>query len=229
MYDIFFLSYDEPNADSNFNLLKSKHPQVKRTHGVKGILNAHQECAKRSLTKYFFVVDGDNIILDNFKFEVTDTVNTENVLVWRSINSVNKLIYGYGGVKLLPKSLILNMPELIVDMTTSLSTHFKIVNTIASITKFDTSPFNTWRGAFRECVKLSSKIIDRQKDDQTSQRLDVWCSERGNSDFGEFAINGALEGKKYGNTYKNNIDKLKLMNDFAWLNQYFNEVNNLRK
>lgn len=222
MYDIFFLSYDEQNADQNYELLKSKFFNAKRVHGVTGILNAHKECAKKSLTKFFFVVDGDNIILDDFNFDVHQEFNDENVLVWRSVNSVNKLVYGYGGVKLLPKKLILNVPELIVDMTTSLSKNFKIVDTVASITKFDTSPFNTWRGAFRECVKLSSKIIDRQKDDQTQERLAVWCSEMGDSEFGKYSVAGANAGKEYGSANKNNIDNLKLINDFDWLKQYFN-------
>lgn len=222
MYDIFFLSYDEINADENFNLLKSKFPHTKRIHGIEGILNAHKECAKKSLTKNFFVVDGDNIIANDFNFSVDDSLLTDdNVLVWRAINPVNKLVYGYGGVKLLPKKLILNMPNLIVDMTTSLSNKFKIVNIISSITKFNTSPFNAWRGAFRECVKLSSKSIDRQKNDQTEERLNIWRTINYNADFGEYVLMGAAHGEEYGTINRTDLEKLRLINDFNWLKKYY--------
>jgi phosphoribosylpyrophosphate synthetase len=33
---------------------------------------------------------------------------------------------------------------------------------VSNITAFNTDPYSTWKSAFRECVKLSSKIIDRQ-------------------------------------------------------------------
>lgn len=223
MYDVFLLSYDEENADVNYIRLKSKIPNTKRIHGISGILNAHKACAKKSLTKYFFVVDGDNYIVDNFNFIVDKNIIQEDkVLVWRAINPVNKLVYGYGGVKLLPKKLILSQNELIVDMTTSLSSKFGIINEIASITKFNTSPFNAWRGAFRECVKLSSKSIDRQNDEQTLERLDIWCTINYNADYGDFVLRGANEGKEFGEKNRNNIKELKKINDFNWLREQFN-------
>ena len=224
MYDVFFLSYDELNADANYERLKSKVANAKRIHGVSGILNAHKACAKKSLTKYFFVVDGDSYIVDDFNFIIDKSnIQEDKVLVWRAINPVNKLVYGYGGIKLLPKKLILSKSELIVDMTTSLSGNFGIVDEIASITKFNTSPFNAWRGAFRECVKLSSKTIDRQKEDQTQERLDVWCSINYNAEYGEYVLKGANSGRNFGLTYKNDVNKLKLINDFSWLREQYNK------
>mgnify|MGYP001460781096 CR=1 FL=1 len=32
--DIVFMSYDEPNADQNWEKLKTKYPRAKRVHGV---------------------------------------------------------------------------------------------------------------------------------------------------------------------------------------------------
>ena len=37
MFDIIFISFDEPNADENWKLLKEIAPHAKRVHGVKGI------------------------------------------------------------------------------------------------------------------------------------------------------------------------------------------------
>ncbi len=55
IYDIVFISYNEPNADSNFQALKDKQPTAKRVHGVKGIHNAHIKAAEISDTPLFWV------------------------------------------------------------------------------------------------------------------------------------------------------------------------------
>ena len=68
--DIIFLSYDEPNADDNWHKLKDRYPHAKRVHGIKGIWEAHCECAKVSRSDHFFLVDGDNEILPEFDFEL---------------------------------------------------------------------------------------------------------------------------------------------------------------
>ena len=67
--DIIFLSYDEPNADANFERLQSRFPYTKRVHGVQGIANAHAKAAKESDTRLFYVIDGDTEVFDTFRFE----------------------------------------------------------------------------------------------------------------------------------------------------------------
>ena len=66
MYDIVFISYQEPNADENYGKLKERFPLAKRLHGVKGIHQAHIAAAKKCFTKMFWIVDGDAIIENNF-------------------------------------------------------------------------------------------------------------------------------------------------------------------
>ena len=104
MFDIVFLSYKEENANDNWEKLKSRFPYAKRVDGVEGLLNSHREAARRANTKMFYVVDGDNIVSDNFSFSfVPDDNNLHNTHIWRCLNPVNGLIYGYGGIKLFPK------------------------------------------------------------------------------------------------------------------------------
>jgi hypothetical protein len=218
-YDIIFISYNEPNADENFAKLKSRFPYAQRVHGVKGIHQAHIAAAKKSFTKMFWVVDGDAEIVDTFNFDyVADAWSQECVHVWRSINPVNGLEYGYGGVKLLPKALTAKMDITKPDMTTSISPLFKAIDEVSNVTKFNTDPFNSWKSAFRECVKLSSKIIDRQDDTETVLRLNRWCTVGSDLD----AINGAIAGQEYGATHKDDVDALKKINDFDWLREQFN-------
>lgn len=221
MYDIVFISYNEPNAESNWKALKERFPRVKRVDGVKGIHQAHIEAAKRSFTKMFWVVDADAEILPEFDFSNrVDEYDLETVHVWRSRNPINDLVYGYGGVKLLPRKLTLNMDTSKPDMTTSISQYFKAMPMVANITAFNTDPFNTWRSAFRECAKLASKSIDRQVTEETQFRLKIWCSVGADRPYGNYAIAGALAGRLFGETSSNNLQKI---NDFEWLREQFSK------
>ena len=221
MYDIVFISYNEPNADENWQVLKDRFPRAKRVDGVKGIHQAHIAAAKKCFTKMFWVVDADAEILDEFDFSYkVDEYDLETVHVWRSKNPVNDLVYGYGGVKLLPRKLTINMDTSKPDMTTSISQYFKAVPEIANITAFNTDPFNTWKSAFRECAKLASKTIDRQNEDETNERLETWTTVGLDRDFGEYAIRGARAGCEFGLSSSNDIF---LINDFEWLYEQFSK------
>lgn len=217
-FDIVFISYNEPNADANFQTLLSKVTtnKIYRVDGVKGIHQAHIAAAALATTDMFWVVDGDAVIVDDFNFNFNDPEKF-TVYVWRSINPVNGLEYGYGGVKLLPRKLTLAMDVNSADMTTSISTKFKAVDTVSNITAFNTDPFSTWRSAFRECVKLSSKVIDGQNDNETQIRLDRWCTIGSDLD----ALEGAQAGRAYGTKYKDNVEALKKINDFEWLTEQY--------
>lgn len=218
MYDIIFISYNEPNADSNFKKLKERFPYAHRVHGIKGIHQAHVAAAKKAFTKMFWVVDGDAEILDTFNFDYeVSKYDLECVHVWRSRNPVNGLEYGYGGVKLLPKKLTQNMDVTKTDMTTSISPLFKAIDEVSNITRFNTDPFNSWKSAFRECCKLSSKIIDRQDNAETEHRLSIWCS----TDTDLYAQDGAIMGRDYGLANKDNPEALAKINDFEWLEEQF--------
>jgi hypothetical protein len=221
-YDIIFISYNEPQADENFAKLKARFPYAQRVDGVKGIHQAHIAAARKAFTKMFWVVDADAQVLDTFNFDhAVSDYDLENVHVWRSRNPINDLEYGYGGVKLLPKSLTQNMDVSKPDMTTSISTLFKAMPEVSNITVFNVDAFNTWKSAFRECVKLASKTIDRQDDVDTNYRLNVWCTRGLDRPFGREAIEGAVQGKQYGLENKDNNEALKMINDFDWLRERF--------
>jgi hypothetical protein len=221
-YDIVFISYQEPLADVYYKYLTYRFPRAKRVHGIKGIHQAHIEAAKLCETDMVWIVDGDALITKDFKFDYQVAQwDKEVVHVWRSVNPINDLVYGYGGVKLFPRMLTINMDTSKPDMTTSISNKFKAVQEISNITGFNTDPFSTWKSAFRECTKLSSKVIDRQKDDETQQRLQTWCTKGKDRPFGEYAILGAIAGKQYGIDNVGNIEALKKINDFDWLKEQF--------
>ena len=244
MFNIVFISYNEPNADSNWVDLKNRFPDALRLHGVKGIHNAHRNSAKGLLSlesytntlvtehpknsmvssqySHFWVVDGDSTIVEDFDFTPPSDLWEDAVYVYRAQNPVTGASYGYGGIKLLPLKQTAEMVTDGVDMTTSISKNFFVVDQIASVTNFNTDPFNAWKSAFRECVKLSSKIIDRQQDKETENRLNDWLTFHSDKPFAQEVIQGAVAGKEYGRVNKGNSDALAKLNDFNWLEKYFN-------
>lgn len=217
MFDVFFLSFNEPNADAHFERLKTFAPNARRVHGVKGIHAAHQECARMASTDRFFTVDADNWIMDGFSFDLDFEPDEQSVYVWRCRNGVNGLIYGYGAIKLFPTGGVRAMATNTVDMTTSVSLSYRIVHQIASETRFNTSPFEAWKSGFREAVKLSSGIIDRQKDEETLTRLDAWCAKGASALHGDMCIDGARMGRSYGTRHARDREALAKINDFDWL------------
>lgn len=221
-FDIVFISYNESYADANYQRLLNRFPHAKRINGVKGIHQAHLAAAKICATDYFWVVDADAEIVSTFDFNYNVNFYEEpKVRVWRSKNAVNDLVYGNGGVKLLPRMNVIRMSTSSVDMTTSISQLYEPVFELSNINNFNTDEFSAWRSAFRECAKLSSKVIDRQVDDETTYRLGVWCSVGENKPFGKYVIAGALDGKKFGEQHKDNKAMLSKINDFNWLEKRY--------
>lgn len=229
MLDVFFLSYDEPFADENFELLTLTVPIAKRVHGVDGILNAHKECARRSNTHNFYVVDADAVVKEDFCFSwmptsqiqyAPDITESDCVHVWLSENPVNGLVYGHGGVKCFPTAALLDITtDQYVDMTTSLGP-LVVHSNVSNVTMYNTDPYNAWKTAFRECVKLASGIMPNDDNVVRLERLRVW-QECADGDFGYYSKLGAIQGADFGMYYNNNSSALAHINDFAWLSAQF--------
>jgi len=226
MFDIVFISYEESNAEDNWHLLRSRFGQAKRVHGVPGIHAAHIEAANVVSTDMFYCVDGDAVIYEQFAFdlEVLDH-QLDHVHVFRAVNPINDLVYGYGAVKLLPTADVrqLSRRHYKPDMTSSINRKYKVVNQVSNLTAFNTDPFNTWRSAFRECAKLASGVIDGQVDQETQQRLETWCTVGQKRPYGHWCLLGAQAGRTFG--YDNRgTDALMRINDWQWLREQYEKT-----
>jgi hypothetical protein len=221
--DVIFISYDETNADANWQRVLKKVPFAQRVHGVKGIFEAHKVAANLAQTDMFWVVDGDAEILDDWHFDYCPSIfNRDCVHVWSSRNPINELVYGYGGIKLFPRQLLLDATTWHIDMTTGLG-KIKVMSRISNNTAFNTDEFSTWRSAFRECAKLTAGTIKNQIEDESQYRLDAWTSVGIDKPFGKYAIEGAKAGVEFAKQYKNDHQMLKKINDRDWLKEKFNE------
>jgi len=215
--DVVFISYKEPNAEENWQRLLTFAPNAKRIAGVTGILNAHKAAAKLATTDMFYVVDGDAWLVDNWTFDFQPSLyDRDCVYVWNSINPINSLTYGYGGVKLFPTSLLKRTTKWGTDLTTSVSNKFKIIDQISNETRFNASEFDTWRSAFRECAKLAVKT-----DNESKHRLSKWLTINMDADFTDWAKKGAMQGRDY--ALKN--PTINRVNDYEWLEQQFKTIN----
>lgn len=233
MLDVIQISYNEPDADENFEILQHYAPHAKRVQGVKGIFNAHKAAAELSETSHFYVIDADAIIEEEFSFkfkpmstklEYEHIPQTECVYVWRSRNPVNDLVYGYGGAKLFPRKAMLRAKDWRVDMTTSIGCPFVPKFQVSNITAFNTSPFDSWKSAFRECTKLASSIIENGDNIDNEYRLDIWKNRGKNRPFGLECTLGAKQGADFGAYYRGQVKVLNKINDFNWLYETYEEA-----
>lgn len=209
--DVVFLSYDELNADENYQRLKTKFTgNVHRVNGVKGIFEAHKAAAELCSTDMFYVVDADAWILDSWNFNFTPTIFDRNYIhIFQSRNPVNGLEYGNGGVKIFPKNCFDRTPG--VDVSTSLAP-VKLVNLTVCENRFNTSPFNCWRAGFREGAKLASGVIKNQNFEETYNRLVIWTTVGD-----DYTVEGAKAGEKF---IKAGGD-ISLINNFEWLKEQY--------
>ena len=223
-FDVVFISYNEPNAEANWYRVLELFPNAKRVKNVKGIFEAHKRAAEIATTDMFYVVDGDAELVDNWKFDYKPNVfDLDCVHLWTSINPINDLEYGWGGVKLFPRKLLLDAETWKVDLTTGLG-KLKYINKVSNVTSFNSDDFGTWRSAFRECAKLSSSLYQgTTTHSETEERLRVWTTVGKDRRYGEYALHGAALGKQYGLDNFNNLDALKLINNYEWMKNEFDK------
>jgi len=221
-FDVVFISYHEPNAEANWQILKERFPFAKRVKNVKGIFEAHKQAAQLATTEMFYVVDGDAEIVDDFNFDFVPPIFQMNcVHLWTSLNPINDLEYGYGGVKLFPRQVLLDAETWNIDLTTGLGP-LAFYHKVSNVTAFNTDPFNTWRSAFRECAKLSASLhMNQYQFAETEERLRIWNSVGEDKPFGTYALHGAKLGTNYGLQHFNDVEMMKKINDFEWMKNEF--------
>ena len=224
--DVIFISYNEPNAEKNWNRVKEKAPWAQRVDGVKGILQAHQAAAKLSNTDMFYVVDGDAYLVDEWQFTYKPSIfDRDCTYIWAANNPLTNLTYGHGGVKLFSKEKLLKLRKWrTLDMTTSISEKIKVISEISNVTAFNTDGFSAWKTAFRECVKLSVNIQKHPANENHKIRLAAWMNINPSIPFAESAIFGANAAIKFFEENEFDASALTKINDRDWLEQRFEET-----
>jgi hypothetical protein len=222
LQDIVFISYDEPEADVNYEKLLTKFPRAKRVHGVVGMENALAEAAKASQTPWYFAVFGKTELHPDFDFTFQpDYFQQPKHYIFYSENRVNKLVYGEMAVIMYNCNLILDNIGQEFGLDYTMSFPHEVVPIISTYGNFNTSPYHTWRTAFREVSKLYD-IQSRTPTIETDYRINIWETVA-DGDYAEWALIGAKDGREFYLAYKDNYEYRKNSFNWQWLRNYFSE------
>lgn len=210
-YSCVFLSYDEPAADYHYDELLKVWPEALRVKEVKGLDAAHKACAALAQTQRFFIIDGDNLINPNFlkqSIPKEADANPQKVYSWGSLNNVNGLFYGNGGVKFWDRDTLLkvesheNAREQKYSVDFCYGIQYQPMDFCASFLWISGSAYQAFRAGFREGVKfclidgtpISNSDFPGAVANTNLSRLMVWCSVGRDKPFGAWAMLGARLG-----------------------------------
>jgi hypothetical protein len=240
--DVFFLSFDEADADAHFADLRQKHPAAKRIHGVKGFDRAHKAAASDSRTEHFVTIDADNIVDPAF-FELSldrAVLQPRTIVSWPARNAVNGIVSGNGAVKCWPRGFVLDMrthenatgDEGRVDFVYNTD----LDKADGSIPWDEPAPMSTVYGnatpvqAFRAGFRAASRLtLVNGRPCLVSpgieaiwltnlQRLDLWLNVGADAPNGLWTLYGARLGCWLVNFAELNIT---VINNLAWFDDYF--------
>lgn len=230
----YYISYDEPNAEENWNRVRELLPLARRVHGVKGFDKAHKTCAMSCHADRFLTIDGDNWLLPSvLDHELDDTGHENVVFSFRSQNDINGLEYGNGGLKVWNAAALLNSNthEHGTDTDFCWTLQYYQVDVRGSIARSNGSQYQAWRAGYREGVKMSYINGVPMKDPRAEynniwygnrSRLNIWMSVGRDADNGEWAMLGARQG--FCDLYSGQIKNTDI-NDYDWFSQKWQQMN----
>lgn len=203
--DFFMMSLDEPNRERHWAHLRNLVPWAQHVNGVIGFDAVHRRCAELARTPYFVTVDADNVVHESFlSLEFRVPRGRRIGVCWQSVNAINGLEYGNGGLKLWEREYALGMAfhEFGEGMDFCWDTDFTSINEVHSTTYINGSAEQAFRAGYREGVKLSTAFGKRVKaadavrsiDPYVQKLLKQWCSVGLDVYNGEWAILGARYG-----------------------------------
>jgi hypothetical protein len=221
--DIVFISYDEPEADKNYQKLLTRFPTAKRVHGVEGMENALVAAAQASDTPWYFAVFAKTELHEDFKFDfVPDYFQIPKHYIFHAINRANDLVYGEMGVIMYNcKMLIDRAGQPFEGLDYTLSFPHEVIPEISAYGNFDTSPYHAWRTAFREVSKLYD-FNETEPSIDTEYRIRVWET-KAKGEFAEWVLKGAADGREFYKAHKDDPEYRKNSFEWKWLRNYYNE------
>jgi hypothetical protein len=219
--DVVFISYDEPEAERNWQTLAERCPRARRVHGVAGMETALEAAADVSTTPWYFAVFAKTRLHEDFDFEfVPDYLQQPKHYIFNCRNSVNGLEYGHMGVVLYNCRGIRELNrrgDWGLDYTLSWPT--ESIPILSCHGDFNTTAYHTWRTAFRETAKLAY-FEQQQSTVEGSYRLRTWLT-RAQGVHSEWCLRGAQDGEKFFQECAGDLDQLRQSFRWQWLRERF--------
>jgi hypothetical protein len=217
--DIIFLSNGEAIADENYehllNITKDKPNRVVRIDGINGRVASQHAAANASKTAWYFLVNGKLEVNPDFDFawQPNRFILNRKHYIFNATNPVNGLEYGHMAIVANNKNVTLDTVVRGLDFT--MDGEIEVINANSGTARYNSSIWDTWRTAFRECIKLAYAT-----DDDSKKRLEIWTT-IANGEYGEYSILGAKDAMQYCESVDSNLEKLMLSYDWAWLHDRF--------
>jgi hypothetical protein len=223
LQDVVFISYDEPDADQNWEMLIAQCPRAVRIHGVKGMETALEAAADVATTPWYFAVFAKTKIYETFDFSyVPDYMQQPKHYIFNCLNIVNDLEYGHMGIVMYNSASIRQVnrqKDFGLDYT--LSAPHESVPLLSCYGLFNQSPYHTWRTAFRESAKLAY-FESIAPSVEGAYRLNIWKT-HAHGNYAEWCLQGAKDGVEFFATTQGSLDRLKLSFRWEWLRNYFEQ------
>ena len=215
--DVVFISNGESMAEQNWNQLHRQCSRSKRSDGVVGREAAYKAAAKISTTPWFFAVFAKTEVLPDFKFDYQpDRMQQPKHYIFHSRNPLNGLEYGAMNINLYNRQLVL---DTVPGLDFTLSAAHDVVPICASISRFNTDPWVTWRSAFREVLKLQREV-DLGAGIEIEYRLRIWKTVAVGENA-KWCLQGSQDAVEFYNSVNGEYEQLRLSFDWAWLQDYY--------
>jgi hypothetical protein len=219
--DIVFISYDEPDAEQNWQVLSDRFPRAHRVHGVKGMETALEAAADVAQTPWYFAVFAKTRLHETFDFSfVPDYMQQPKHYIFDAVNTVNGLKYGHMGVVMYNSEGIRSINqanEFGLDYT--LSFLHESIPILSCYGEFDQSAYHTWRTAFREASKLAY-FEHEQATVEGAYRLKTWQTVA-NGPYAKWCLQGANDGVEFFQHSDRQLITVKQAFRWEWLREYF--------
>ncbi len=217
LQDIVFISNGEPNAEQHYKRLSllPKANRLVRVSNINGRAAAYHAAAEASTTPWFFAVFAKLEVDIDFDFTwQPDRMQQAKHYIFHAQNPVNGLVYGHQAMIAYNRQLVLDNPGIGLDFT--LDSPHEVVPILSGVAHYNTSPWSSWRTAFRECIKLKASLPDVESEYRLGKWLDV------NSDEADpqWSRWGAEDAVNYYDAVNGNFDALKKSYEWEWLASY---------
>ena len=217
--DVVFISNGEPNAESNYEkLLSCKDLSANRVHRidkVNGRVAAYHAAAQISRTPWFFAVFAKLEVDTQFDWSWQPRRWEPKHHIFYARNPVNGLVYGHQAMIAYNRELVLKNTGQGLDFT--LDQPHEVVPIVSGTAYYDVSPWQAWRTAFREVLKLRHSLPDSENE----YRLHQWLNGHDPSRTGSYWSQwGAQDAMQYYDEVRGDFDQLKKSYEWEWLASY---------
>lgn len=216
--DIVFISNGEDSADKNYRRLEdskyNRNNRLMRVDRVNGRAAAYHAAARASTTPWFFAVFAKLDVRMDFPWDwQPDRMQQPKHYIFHAYNPVNGLEYGHQAMIAYNRDLVLNNPGVGLDFT--LDSAHEVVPINSGTAWYTDTPWQAWRTAFREAIKLCASMPDIESE----YRLNAWLN-NGDGWNGDWSQHGAADGVEYYQQVNGDFAELRKSYEWNWLASY---------